>query len=298
MNEIIKSAEPAACFDIQRMTFEQVERFATMIAASTFVPASFKGKVGDVIVGMSLAAQLRISWLSLLRNLAVINGRPTIWGDLALTLARQHPDFVGIREWDEGETAICEIRIRGRLGEGPQAITRKFSQTDAKNAGLAGKEGPWRQFPQRMRQMRARSWAIRDALPEALNGVEIAEDVMDVDPQGPDRVSGVDRLAAAIGVEQPRPIEAVIVPASPDPDAAVLDREEPHIDEPEPEPELDLNDTTAASPDAKKQLVSALRAKGIDPLPWVEDKLGRTPSPDVPLMSTEVQWLLWHAKRL
>src|SRR3546814_15381125 len=50
---------------------------------------------------------------------------------------------------------------------------------DAKKAGLAGKQGPGSQYPQRMRQMRARAWAMRDGFADVLKGIGIAEEVRD-----------------------------------------------------------------------------------------------------------------------
>src|SRR3546814_3344335 len=50
---------------------------------------------------------------------------------------------------------------------------------DAKKAGFAGKQGPWSQYPQRVRQMRARAWAIRDGFADVLKGIGIAEEVGD-----------------------------------------------------------------------------------------------------------------------
>ena len=50
---------------------------------------------------------------------------------------------------------------------------------DAQKAGLQGKSGPWSQYPKRMRQMRARAFALRDVFPDVLRGMPIAEEVMD-----------------------------------------------------------------------------------------------------------------------
>lgn len=52
-------------------------------------------------------------------------------------------------------------------------------------AGLANKGGPWKMFPKRMLQMRARGYAIRDAFPDILNGIitrEEAEDYVTASP--------------------------------------------------------------------------------------------------------------------
>ena len=48
-----------------------------------------------------------------------------------------------------------------------------------KKAGLWGKAGPWSQYPKRMLQMRARSFALRDKFADALSGLLMAEEVQD-----------------------------------------------------------------------------------------------------------------------
>src|SRR5690606_41914131 len=51
---------------------------------------------------------------------------------------------------------------------------------DAKTAGLVGKQGPWSQYPKRMRQMRARGFALRDMFADVLRGMPVAEDLQDM----------------------------------------------------------------------------------------------------------------------
>ena len=58
-------------------------------------------------------------------------------------------------------------------------MVKTFSYEDAKRAGLWGKQGPWTQYPQRMAQMRARSWAVRDAFPDLLRGISVYEEQQD-----------------------------------------------------------------------------------------------------------------------
>jgi hypothetical protein len=61
-------------------------------------------------------------------------------------------------------------------------LTRSFSVADAKKASLWGKAGPWSNYPKRMLQMRARSWALRDAFPDVLRGIGIKEEQHDIPP--------------------------------------------------------------------------------------------------------------------
>ena len=74
--------------------------------------------------------------LSALQRIAVIDGRPTIWGDGAMALVRASGLCRSVREWIEGETAedwsaTCTVK---RRGEG-RPIERRFSVQDARRAG-------------------------------------------------------------------------------------------------------------------------------------------------------------------
>jgi len=55
-----------------------------------------------------------------------------------------------------------------------------FSKEDAETAKLWGKQGPWQTYPKRMLAMRARGWAIRNVFPDALKGIQVAEEVQDI----------------------------------------------------------------------------------------------------------------------
>jgi len=114
------------------------------------------------------------------QHIAVINGRPTIWGDAALALVMAHPEYDGHDEHIESEgpreswIASCTMKRKGRA-----PVTQVWTWQDAINAKLASKQGPWTEYPKRMLKMRARSWAIRDQFPDALKGIGIREEVSD-----------------------------------------------------------------------------------------------------------------------
>jgi len=110
-----------------------------------------------------------------LQNIAVINSRPSLWGDAALALVRASPLCESVSEKREGDTAICTVKRRGEPEQ-----TRTFSINDAKRAGLWNKKGPWQEYPARMLQMRARSFALRDVFPDVLCGMNLAEEVQDM----------------------------------------------------------------------------------------------------------------------
>jgi hypothetical protein len=159
--------------------------YAKMIATSSFCPKGMQGKPGDVLIAIQMGAEVGLSPMQALQNIAIINGRPCIWGDAALALVQVSPFYVSHREWEESTTdgliAYCAI-----IRKGSEEYVKSFSEKDAKKAGLWSKAGVWQQYPSRMLQMRARGFALRDKFSDALKGLSIREEVEDYqEPQRP-----------------------------------------------------------------------------------------------------------------
>ena len=169
---------PRQQFDLSPRNFEQALTFSDYLAESDMVPKDFKGKPGNCLIAIQWGAELGLKPLQALQNLAIINGRPSLWGDAVIALVRSSPLCEYVIESDDGNTATCKVK---RRGEPEQA--RTFSMEDAKAAGLQGKQGPWSQYPKRMRQMRARAFALRDVFPDVLRGLPVAEEIMDIPPE-------------------------------------------------------------------------------------------------------------------
>lgn len=180
MNDKVHQLQPqqGKTFSLTPSNLDEAMKFSKMIADSDICPKDFKGKEGNVLVAVQMGAELGIPPLQALQNIAVINGRPSVWGDALPALARNHPKFVYIDEKfdDQTMTATCKIK---RKGEPEQIFT--FSKDDAIKANLWNKEGTWQKYPKRMLKMRARAWAIRDVFSDALKGINVAEEVMDYD---------------------------------------------------------------------------------------------------------------------
>jgi hypothetical protein len=176
-----RDSVPMTARGLEPQNFEQAWRMAQVLAASDLVPKDYKGRPENCLVAIQMGRELGVSAMQALQGIAVINGRPTIWGDLGLALIQAHPDFQDIEEGFEGEgerlTAVCTIKRRGR-----SPVTRRFGVEDAKAASLWGKQGPWQQYKRRMLQMRARWWASRDSFADALKGIFAAEEAVDLPP--------------------------------------------------------------------------------------------------------------------
>ena len=160
-------------------TFDDAFRFAKMVSQSDFAPKDFKGKPESCLLAIQHGSEVGLSPMQSLQSIAVINGRPTIWGDAALALVQSSPACEYVREYIDGEgdkaVAVCEVKRRGY----PAPTEAHFSMADAKRAGLAGKSGPWTQYPTRMLALRARGFALRNAFADALRGLVTAEEAQD-----------------------------------------------------------------------------------------------------------------------
>lgn len=115
--------------------------------------------------------------MSSVQNIAVINGRPAIWGDACGAIVQSLLEDEFEEEVGEGEEykVVYHVKRRGRSRE----VVREFGFKDAKRAGLWGKQGPWSQYPKRMMMIRARAFAYRDAFPDLLKGIRIVEEEND-----------------------------------------------------------------------------------------------------------------------
>lgn len=180
MSDVIKQsyqgAAPAA-FDLSPRSLEEALKFADYLADSELVPKDFKGKPGNVLVAIQWGMELGLKPMQAMQNIAVINGRPSVWGDAVLALVLASPVCEYVHEWEENGTAFIKVKRRGK----PEDL-QSFSDADAKQAGLIGKQGPWSQYPKRMKKMRARAFALRDNFADVLKGIPIAEEVMDIEP--------------------------------------------------------------------------------------------------------------------
>lgn len=180
---------------------EEAVYVAKLIAHSGMVPKQFTGNTGGVLIAIQMGAELGLSPMASVQNIAVINGRPALWGDAVLALVISHPACEDVVEDDLSEItkqgfATCIVKRRGR-----SPVKSTFSIDDAKKAGLWGKAGPWQQYPARMLKMRARGFALRDAFPDALRGIQVAEEARDIPIDM--RADWTDTVAATVPPEQP-----------------------------------------------------------------------------------------------
>ena len=173
-------------FSLAPNNYEEAKEFANMLANTDMIPTAYRGKPANILVAVQMGAECGLQPMAALQNIAVINGRPSIYGDAAIALAKINPKCEYIHEYflnkdgkettgDDYYTAVCATK---RTGQKEQV--RTFSLSDAKKAKLLGKTGPWSQFEKRMLQMRSRGFCLRDVYPDSLKGLCIAEEAQDI----------------------------------------------------------------------------------------------------------------------
>lgn len=239
MNEItIQNAQRGELLPAPKSTAEAME-LAKTLASSQLIPKAFQQRPGDVFVAMMWSHSLGIPIVQGLQGIAVINGKPSLYGDALLAVCMGSGQMTDIEETFTGNadnlTATCKVTRRGK----PTPVVSTFSMADARAAGLLGKPGPWKQYTSRMLKMRARAFALRDAFPDVLSGIASAEEMQDVEGTATEKatenvaeqVAKMPRRRSKLPVQAPKEgAEAEVVkPAAPA-------QELPPPPEPEPAP--------------------------------------------------------------
>lgn len=181
---------PALAFTFTPRNVTEAMEIAKMMAASDIVPKEYlkaSNPAANILVAVMQGAKFGLDPFQSVNSIAVINGRPSMWGDAVLGIVKQSDVYESIEERPAAEALAagegwCKVK---RRNEPP--VIRTFSMDEANRAGLIARAadkgygaGTWVTYPGRMLQMRARAWALRDVFPDVLKGLRIREEEQDV----------------------------------------------------------------------------------------------------------------------
>ena len=180
----------AQVFNLTPKSLTEAMKYAELMAKSEVVPKDYIGKPQNILVAVQMGMELGLSPLNSINSIAVINGRPTMWGDAVLAVIVD----AEVLEESFGHGGILELEPEEALKKGygqcqvlrkgwKEPLVRKFTLEMAEKANLIKRGGdmaPWTTYRGRMLQMRARSWALRDSCPDVLKGLKIREEEQDV----------------------------------------------------------------------------------------------------------------------
>jgi hypothetical protein len=223
---------------------EGMFRFAQYVAKSGLAPKGISSPEA-ILVALQFGAELGLTPMASLQSIAVVNGRPAVYGDASLGVALASGRVREVREWYElkpgGErldhlpanppdsaAAVCSILLKGET----EPHVSRFSVLDAKAAKLWGKQGPWTEYQGRMLRWRARGFGLRDTVPDVLKGLRTAEELQDYPAQRGDRTEEVRRrLGAPDAAVGPGPAEEEAVEERADPEALRRAQERLEVEE-------------------------------------------------------------------
>lgn len=163
-------------FNLSPQNLNEAMQLAEIMSNSEMVPKDFQGKPGNVLVAVQMGADIGLAPMQAIQNIAVINGRPALWGDAVKAIVLASPLCEKFEETIDEATMTAYTKVK-RKGHEEKVVS--FSQKDAEAAKLWGKAGPWTNYPKRMLQMRSRGFAARDEFADVLKGLAVAEELQD-----------------------------------------------------------------------------------------------------------------------
>ena len=174
---------------------------ADLLVKTGFAPKGYT--VDTAVVAMIAGNRLGLDALSSVQGIAVVNGRPCLWGDQRAAIIQGSPVYGGqrVEYFGAGDEAGCRVTAWRKGGEDNPTV-ETFTVKDAKRAGLWGKPGPWTQYPRQMLFNRARAFAYRHAFADALFGVGFREEEEDAAPLAP---VGAPQTIRPVPADEARP---------------------------------------------------------------------------------------------
>ena len=156
--------------------------FADRISKSSLIPREFVGKPADILVEISMGLEIGLKPVQALQSIAVINGRPSIWGSATRALVMASGQLQSLFETDPAEVkktkkARCEIVRKGFA----EPFIGEFSLDDARTAGLA-QSNTYQKYLDQMLTWRAWHGAARKAFPDLYKGLAAAEELQETTP--------------------------------------------------------------------------------------------------------------------
>jgi hypothetical protein len=240
-------------------SIEEIWRVSKMVVVGGLAPQSLvgygdKAKTGDdavsaVSIAIMFGAELGLPPMAALRSMAVINGRPALYGDGLVSVVRRSGRAEYIRMgFDASKNAgYCEAR---RIDTGEE-LRVEFSEADARQAGLwsdqakvkrNGRNGSyetdndssWYRHPKRMMQWRATGFCLRNLFADVLAGVLTDDEAREASGQYAD-FEEVDTAANAVAAPSgpPSPPPAPEPEPDPAPEPEEADNSEPDAETPE-----------------------------------------------------------------
>lgn len=199
-------------------TWQDAVSMAGALVRAEMVPKHFLGSVEKTTVAILAGLEVGLPPITAVQSIYIINNMPCLFGDGLIGVVRGSGLLEDIEEHMEFDDkglpmlSVCRVKRKGEKTWTEHTLTR----AQAQRAGWWAKSGPWTQTPQRMMQLRPRSWCLRDKFADVLKGLHSAEeveDMVDVTPRGSATVAEPEPRRADF--QPPAPTDATPAEAPP-----------------------------------------------------------------------------------
>ena len=163
--------------------FNQLLRAAQMLSQTSIIPQSYQGKPQDCFVAIEMATRMGVSPLVVMQNMYVVKGKPAWAGQACTMFINSCGKFTQVKHVYTGEKGTdsrgCYVTAT-RISDGVQVNGVEVTIAMAKAEGWTANT-KWRTMPELMLAYRASAFFARVHCPEALMGVQLADEIYDAD---------------------------------------------------------------------------------------------------------------------
>ena len=163
--------------------FDQLLKAANMLSQTSIIPATYQGKPQDCFVALEMATRMGVSPLVVMQNMYVVRGKPAWAGQACTMFINSCGKFTQVKHVYTGEKGTdsrgCYVTAT-RISDGIQVNGVEVTLAMAKAEGWTANT-KWRTMPELMLAYRASAFFARVHCPEALMGVQLADEIYDTD---------------------------------------------------------------------------------------------------------------------
>lgn len=158
---LIRPISPGHARGVAIRSLDDLLRLADTIHKSGLAPRSCSPPAIAILIQFGL--EVGLGPMQALQMLYVLQGKIAWYGKSMLALCQAHPQYGGITESWDGETASCSLVRNGK------SVPKSFSLAEAKTAGIYG--GNWLKYPCDMAMAKARKRACDAQFSDVLLGL-------------------------------------------------------------------------------------------------------------------------------
>lgn len=241
---------------------DEAWRFSEALSRSELVPPQYQGKAANVLAAFYMAADLGISAMQAMREIHVVEGKPSASSALKVALVKQSPLCL---KWECVETTKEKATFTTQRHGDLKPTTLTFTIQQARDAGLIKPKSGWEKFPENMLRARAASFLADLVYPDVVKGLRTTEEVQEIEKQ--EREIPGERVASET-FAPPAPTQA---PSSQTVEHAAA--------ETEPASPAPTSPEAPATPDVAEVILNELEV--VDTLPAI-DALSKRATSEVP----------------